>query len=266
MSSLNVAGRHFDVKGGRLYGHAREGDGPALVFLHYYGGSRRTWIPVLEHMNHRQGFVAYDQRGWGNSSSVPGPYDMEQLADDAQQVVETLGYSHYVLVGHSMGGKAAQVLAARKPAGLAGVVLVAPAPPAPVGVTPELQETVSRAYESEETVQQSIDGMLTNRKLTAELRQQVLEDSLLGASEARLAWPYQGMLQNVAAGVGAISVPVLVLAGSRDKVEPPTVLADHLLPLIPTASMSVLEDAGHLSPLETPDQLAAHISAFVAQL
>lgn len=118
MTSQNVVGRFFDVQGGQVYAHVREGDGPALIFLHYWGGSRRTWIPVLQRLDPGQGFVAYDQRGWGDSTGVPGPYDLEQLADDAQRVVDALGYSRYVLVGHSMGGKVAQMLAARKPAGL----------------------------------------------------------------------------------------------------------------------------------------------------
>ena len=42
-----------------------------------------------------------------------GPYDMERLADDAQSVIATLRYTDYILVGHSMGGKVAQALAAR---------------------------------------------------------------------------------------------------------------------------------------------------------
>lgn len=266
MTSQNVVGRFFDVRGGQVYAHVREGDGPALIFLHYWGGSRRTWIPVLQRLDPGQGFVAYDQRGWGDSTSVPGPYDLEQLADDAQRVVDALGHPSYVLVGHSMGGKVAQMLAARKPAGLRGVVLVAPAPPAPIGVTEQVQETVSHAYDNEEAVLRSIDLMLTRGGLTPELRRQVVEDSLRGGDEARLEWPRQGLVQDVSAGVSAIEVPVLVLAGSHDKVDPPTVLADHLLPLIPTATLTVLKDTGHLSPVEVPDQVAAHIGAFVAQL
>ncbi|WP_424887145.1 alpha/beta fold hydrolase [Streptomyces sp. XH2] len=266
MTSENVIGRHFDVQGGQVYAHVREGAGPALVFLHYWGGSRRTWDPVLRRLDPAQGFVAYDQRGWGDSTSVPGPHDLEQLADDAQRVINALGCSRHVLVGHSMGGKVAQMLAARKPGGLAGVVLVAPAPPAPIGVTEQVQETVSHAYDNEEAVLRSIDLMLTHDGLTPELRRQVVEDSLRGDDRARLAWPREGLVQDVSAGVGAIEVPVLVLAGSHDKVDPPTVLADHLLPLIPTASLAVLKDTGHLSPLEVPDQVAAHISAFVARL
>ncbi|MCC3772593.1 alpha/beta fold hydrolase [Streptomyces sp. UNOC14_S4] len=265
-ADADAVGRFFDVQGGRVYAHVREGDGPALVFLHYWGGSRRTWEPVLRRLDPGQRFVAYDQRGWGDSASVPGPYDLERLADDAQRVVDALGCSRHVLVGHSMGGKVAQMLAARKPEGLAGVVLVAPAPPAPVGVTEQIQETVSHAYDSEEAVLRSIDLMLTHSGLTPELRRQVVEDSLRAGDQARLAWPRRGLVQNVSAGVGAIDVPVLVLAGSHDKVDPPSVLADHLLPLIPTASLAVLEGTGHLSPLDVPDQVAAHIGAFVAGL
>lgn len=37
-----LMGRYFDVEDGRLYAHVREGCGPALVFLHYWGGSHRT--------------------------------------------------------------------------------------------------------------------------------------------------------------------------------------------------------------------------------
>ena len=266
MTAQPAADRFFDVEGGRVRADVREGDGPVLIFLHYWGGSRRTWGPVLRRLDPGTGFVAYDQRGWGDSANLPGPYGLERLADDAQRVVDAAGASGFVLVGHSMGGKVAQLLAARRPKGLAGVVLVAPAPPAPVGVTGQVREAVSHAYDSEETVLQGIEHMLTHRELSAELRRQVVEDSLSAGEEARLTWPRQSMVQDLSAGVAAIDVPVLVLAGSHDKVDPPAVLADHLLPLIPTASLAVLTGTGHLSPLEVPDQVAAHLGAFVARL
>lgn len=266
MTSQNVVDRFFDVPGGRVCAHVREGDGPALVFLHYWGGSRRTWGPVLARLEPGQRFVAYDHRGWGDSAGVPGLYGLGQLADDAQRVIDSLGCSRWVLVGHSMGGKVAQLLAARRPVGLAGVVLVAPAPPAPVGVTEQMRETMSHAYDDEEAVLRSIDLMLTHGGLTPELRRQVVEDSLRGGDQARFAWPRQGLVQDVSDSVGAIEVAVRVLAGSHDKVDPPAVLAEHLLPLLPTASLTVLRETGHLSPLEVPDQVAAHLSAFVAEL
>ncbi|MEV6171626.1 alpha/beta hydrolase [Streptomyces sp. NPDC051954] len=266
MTAYTPIGRYFAVKDGRLYGHVREGDGPALVFLHYWGGSHRTWRPVIERLSPAQAFVSYDSRGWGESTEVPGPYGIEQLADDAQRVIEELGYGEYVVVGHSMGGKVTQVLASRRPAGLKGAVLVAPAPPAPVRVTPEFQEALSHAYDSAETIDQSIDRVLTNGGLSAEARQQVHEDSSRAGEAARMAWPRQALVEDFAHRVGAIDVPVLVLAGSDDKVDSPTVLREHLLPLVPTATLTEVDGTGHLSPLEAPDQIAFHIGAFIARL
>lgn len=266
MSTPTPIGRYFDVQDGRLYGHVREGDGPALVFLHYWGGSHRTWRPVLELLAPTQAFVSYDHRGWGESTEVPGPYGIEQLADDTERVIAELGYDAYVVVGHSMGGKVAQVLASRRPTGLKGVVLVAPAPPAPVGVTPELQEALSHAYDNDETIEQSIQLVLTKGELGLEARRRVHEDSSRAGEAARLAWPRQAMLEDFSDRVGAIDVPVLVLAGSDDKVDPPQVLRAHLLPLVPTATLTELDGTGHLSPLEVPGQVAFHISAFVSRL
>ena len=266
MMSENTTSRVIKVKDAELFADTSSGTGPALVFLHYWGGSRRTWRLVLTRLHPEQAFVNYDQRGWGDSCSAPGPYDIHRLADDAESVIATLGYTDYVLVGHSMGGKVAHALAARRPAGLVGMVLVAPAPAAPADSAELLQQLTMHAYDNEHTVQQNIDQALTYRPLATELREQIVEDSLRAGEEARLAWPKYGLVQDVSAGLSDIDVPILVLAGSHDKVDPPAVLAEHLLPLISHASMTVLEDTGHLSPLEVPDQVASHITTFIARL
>jgi pimeloyl-ACP methyl ester carboxylesterase len=99
-----------------------------------------------------------------------------------------------------------------------------------VGATP--------AYDDEQTEHQSIDQMLTHQPLPAAVRKQIVEDGLRAGDDARLAWPKYGLVQDVSAGLSDVDIPVLVLAGNHDKVEPPAALADHLLPLMSHASMA----------------------------
>jgi pimeloyl-ACP methyl ester carboxylesterase len=93
---------------------------PAVVFLHYWGGSSRTWRKVIERLRGSPQVIAIDQRGWGGSVVTDGRYDLAAMADDTLAVARVLGLSRYVLIGHSMGGKVAQIVAARRPEGLAG--------------------------------------------------------------------------------------------------------------------------------------------------
>ena len=264
--NLTVTGRFIDVGDGKLYAHVRTGVGPALVFVHYWGGSHRTWTPVIQRIRALHPVVAYDQRGWGASATVPGPYGLNQLADDALRVIEKCGLDSYVLVGHSMGGKASQVLAARRPRGLVGVVLVAPAPPMPVDISLEQRETFAHAYDNVDSVNRAIDGALTKSGLDPSFRSQVVEDSLVGRGEVLSTWPKEALAQDISDAVSAIDVPVLVLAGSHDEVDTPENLESNLLPYIRTAVMRRLIDTGHLSPLEVPDQIAAHLEEFMTKI
>lgn len=105
----------------------------ALVFLHYWGGSSRTWSEMIPALENQFRCIAYDHRGWRDSEAPTEGYGIQDLAKDAQSLIQTLRLKRYVLVGHSMGGKTAQLLASRRPAGLQALILVAPAPPVPMG-------------------------------------------------------------------------------------------------------------------------------------
>jgi pimeloyl-ACP methyl ester carboxylesterase len=252
-TTVPVAGGALDVRvGGRT--------GPALVFVHYWGGSADTWNGVLGHLPPGQATVRFDQRGWGTSRALPGPYHLGRLADDLARVVETRVPGPFVLVGHSMGGKVSQLFAARRPAGLVGLVLVAPAPPRPPAtVTEEYRQGLSHAYDSPETVQHALDHVLTATPLPGTVRATAVRDSLAAGAEARHEWPLRGIAQDITDAVRDIDVPVTVLAAENDVVEPPRVLRDHLLPHIPHATLTTVPDAGHLLPAEAPGAVATAI-------
>ena len=81
----------------------------SLVFLHYWGGSSRTWRHVIAALPKSYRTIAIDHRGWGKSDAPTTGYALSDLADDAQGVVDALNLKRYILIGHSMGGKVAQL-------------------------------------------------------------------------------------------------------------------------------------------------------------
>lgn len=246
------------------YDH-RPGAGPTLVLLHYWGGSARTWDGVVDRLPERD-VLAVDLRGWGRSQHLPGPYSLQQLAADVLGVIAEAGVGEHVLVGHSMGGKVAQLVAAGRPAGLQGLVLVAPGPARPAAViTPGYQAQLAHAYDTEESVAGARDHVLTGTPLPDELKAQVLADSRASGSQARDEWPLRGIAEDISGLTAAIDVPTLVVGGDLDQVEPVDVLRDNLLPYVPGARLEVLT-SGHLIPLEAPAALAGLIDGFVPLL
>lgn len=238
----------------------------ALVFLHYWGGSSRTWKHVTAELATSFHTVAIDQRGWGQSDAPASGYALADLAADAEGVIEALTLHRYILIGHSMGGKVAQLMASRRPAGLTGLALVAPSPPTPMALPVEAREEMVGAYESRAAVEATIDNVLTAKPLSAEDREAVVRDSLNGAPAAKKAWPRSTSQENISDEVGNIDVPTMVITGELDRVDPMDVLRAELLSLVPHAAMHVLPDTGHLSMLESPGELTKLIRSFSASI
>jgi len=255
--NMNAAEQHVLP----VYDH-RRGTGPTLVFLHYWGGSARTWDLVTDRLAGRD-VLTIDFRGWSRSSGLVGPYTLRQLADDTLAVIADAHTTDYVLVGHSMGGKVAQLIAATRPAGLRALVLVAsgPAKP-PAQITPEYQEGLSHAYDSDESTATARDHILTATPLSDVLKAQIAADSRASADAARTEWPLRGIAEDISAHTEMVDVPTLVVAGENDQVEPAEVLRHNLLPYLSGAEFTVLPNTGHLVPLEAAADLAAAVTAF----
>ena len=235
---------------------------PALPFLHYWGGSARTWNCVIEQLCSTFRCIAYDQRGWGESDAPAEGYTISDLAGDAAAVVRALDLKRYVLVGHSMGGKAAQFLAAQRPIGLEALVLVAPASPLPQNIPPAARQAQLHAYDSRDTVLQAI-AFLTAHPPNESTVEQIVEDSLRGSVAAKLAWPTSAAYEDISQRVKDINVPTLILAGDQDRQDQLHQQQTEVLPRIPGARLEVVRESGHLSPINQPGQLADAIKAFL---
>ena len=113
-----------EVSGGRLR-VARWGSGPVPVLgIHGITASSVSLLPVARRLAGRCTVLAPDLRGRGASADLPGPFGMQAHAADCARVLEELAGQPALVVGESMGGFVAVVLAAARPDLVAGLVLV----------------------------------------------------------------------------------------------------------------------------------------------
>lgn len=236
-----------------------------LVFLHYFGGSAIEWKFIMAQLASQYRCVAVDLRGHGDSSAPETGYSIADMADDVQALIRVMGIQDFVLVGHSMSGKVALELASRQPAGLQLVLLVSPSPPVPEPISDtdrqEMLETHGQQTAAEETCKK-----ITAKFLPESAKAQITTDNLRTSKTAWNAWLTLGSKENISERMGLVSVPVHIIAGTKDKAIPPDVQPEMTLPYLPGATLDRIEGAGHLLPWETPDELTAFIRGKVGAI
>lgn len=109
--------------------HGRS-DAPPLILLHALGEGRRDWAPVLDRFEERFRVFAIDLRGHGDSD-WPGRYSLQLMADDVLRLLDHLDVPAVTLIGHSMGGAVAYLLAEQHPDRAELLVIEDASPPFP---------------------------------------------------------------------------------------------------------------------------------------
>lgn len=102
------------------------GPRPALVMMHGVTGNRHTWNPVLPYFENNYHFYTVDHRGHGESSHHPGAYDIGSMVEDVGRFIEQVVKRPVLVIGHSMGGRIALKLAAKRTDLVLAVVLEDP--------------------------------------------------------------------------------------------------------------------------------------------
>jgi 2-succinyl-6-hydroxy-2,4-cyclohexadiene-1-carboxylate synthase len=273
-----VLRREIDVGDGLTINVAVSGDGPPIVLLHGFTGSTETWTPLRLRLESAYRVIAIDQPGHGRSSSPadPGRYRLDRFASDLSLVFDSMQIERAVIVGYSMGGRAALRFTSDHPDLVAGMVLESTSP----GVA-DLQQRLDRRA-SDATLANSIerDGIdafvahwealpIWNSQRTMPdatrhlLRQQRLLNDTVGlANSLRGAGAAEDELMlDAAASIGA---PSLLIAGLLDPkyVE----LARQLEKCISHSRLEIIENAGHAVHLEQPDRFASAITKFLSTI
>ena len=240
---------------GALHRVERGCGSPALLFLHHFGGSSKAWTGVVSELEDDHRCVMPDLRGFGRSDALTTDACIDDYADDVLDLVRAMDLERYALVGHSMGGKIAMAVAARKPSGLMSLVLLATSPP-----TPEPIEAGQRAHLLANQLNRAAAEQSASKDvawpLPKTLLLQVIEDRFRCSPSAWRWWLSCGSREDIAATLCRISVPVHVISGQLDSTIPTAVVQSEVMARIPHATLKLIPDCGHLIPLEAPQAVA----------
>lgn len=130
-SSAGTAATKFVVAGGRRLAFRAFGTGPALMLCLRFRGVMDDWDPAfLDALAESFTVYVFDYTGLGQSTGTPS-YRREDMAADAFDLIEALRLQRVVIGGWSLGGIAAQIVAARHPDRVSHAILIGTTPPGP---------------------------------------------------------------------------------------------------------------------------------------
>ncbi len=234
---------------------------PTLFFLHALGGSARSWDAVIAQLG------AFDCRpldlpGFGAASDATG-FSVEAMADTIAAQIRAHDADRWMLVGHSMGGKIATILAHRSEAGrlpgMAGVVLMAASPPSPEPIDDDRRATmidwVKQGPVGAEDAREFVDQNIA-APLPPAIYEAAVADVQRAAPQAWRAWLEQGSREDWSDQVGTFATPAVIVAGAEDGDLGEANQRKLNLPHYAHARFETVTGAAHLLPLEQPERVA----------
>lgn len=261
--------RYVPVAGNVKLATFERGSGKPIVMINGLGASAHDWGSTAERLATRARVIIFDNRGAGQSAAPNAPFTLEQLADDTAAVLAAYGLESVNLVGYSMGGMIAQLLAARRPELIERLVLMA----THAGVRSAIPAAPSAlaAFVPDPSLSRE---QLTRRNYALFVAPQFIEhhrDTFERMMTVRLAnliplHAYQLQLQAIsqserAALVRTISAPTLIVHGRFDPLVP-FGNGEILRDLIPGARLVAIEGSGHMLNWEKPEATVAAIAEF----
>ena len=260
------------------------GEGQPIVLVHATGFLAALWHPVAVALTPKARVLGLDLRGHGDSE--PGDtYYWSVFPDDLGGVLAALDFGPALLVGHSVGGAASTLCAARYPELVKGLVLVDPVIyPEWLYDRPQLAEASDlyrsagrrrREWPSREAMRQSLESKLPFAKWRPEVFDLYVQEAVRASNDGQVmlkcspeteAAIYRETLRfNLWPEIVEARVSALVLRGLADHGVRSTTDPD-LAQKLPTADDWPIEGASHLIPMEAPDEVTKAVRVLLQKL
>jgi pimeloyl-ACP methyl ester carboxylesterase len=250
---------------------------PPLVLVHGVGTSREIWRRVLAELAAGRRVLAVDLPGFGASPPAGPAFDLEQVGDRLAAAVGERAGRPFDLLGHSLGGAVAVVLAARHPELIRSLVLLAPAgfEPRGRGLAAAVGLASAGVLAARRAIGEALADSPTARR--ALLWGAVADGGALRADDARMMIAASARATRVREAIETVLSrdllptfrrlpgPVGLLWGAEDRVVRAGT-ATTLRAARPHAPLELIAGAAHVPQLERPREFVAALGRVQARL
>ncbi len=241
------------------------GHGAPLLMLHGGEADRRMFQDAIAHLQNTFLTITYDQRGCGETQvNDELDYGLGDLADDAADLIASLGYEKMHVLGQSAGGMVAQMLALRWPGRVDKLILQATAPltsAKQVFEDERMRETMKAMAERGPA---AIAGLFSTPSYVAEHPEilDVLATRRGSRSPEDFGRRMLALKTFASVDLGNITAPTLVLCPEHDQIIP-RALSEEMSKAIPNATFQVYPNAGHIGIMQFPEGFSKTITKFL---
>jgi len=242
------------------------GSKPPLILLHGLTANGACWTPLTHFIEKDYDVIMPDARGHGKSSVPDYGYQYEDLANDVVGLIEALRLAPPILVGHSMGGMTAAVVATRNPELLRCLILADP-----TFLSPKVQRQIRDsdvADQHRRYLNMSFDDVVAEARTrhpdrsldTIELMARARLQTSMGAFDV-LTPPNPDYMQVVS----GIEVPGLLVIGGSAGVVSPDVAADLQRANL-RLQVEQIPEVGHGLHYDQPERFAVVVKSFLRSI
>ncbi|MDH7797526.1 pimeloyl-ACP methyl ester carboxylesterase [Beijerinckia sp. GAS462] len=247
--------------------HTTIGHGPERVIaLHGWFGDHRAYAALFDSLDvERFTYAFVDYRGYGHSRDLAGAYSIEQVARDALALADHLGWKTFHVIGHSMGGKAAQKVAIDGGSRIKSLVAITPVPAPAMPVDDATLGFFSGVCDSDETALALIGGSVGDRLSKVWMRHLLAGARATAKPEAFRSYMQSFIHDDLSARAETVTIPILALAGEHDngvRAEIVQAVFPHLFSNA-DVTVEILKNSGHYPMDEIPVYLTTRIEAFL---
>ena len=242
------------------FAEAGGGESTPIVFLHGVGSDKSVWHPQLAHFGRARRAIAFDYPGYGDSDPAPQNSTRDDYAAAILSAMDALGISEAHICGLSLGGVVAIAIYHLAAERCASLILADS-----FAVHPEGRAIYDRSIAASNGLRAMAEArvdILLAQPADPRVRHEVVAtmsriDPAAYRIGAEAVW-----LADQRARAGAIARPTLIVVGDQDAVTP-VALSQELADMIPGARMEVIQNAGHLTNLEQPNEFNRIVGAFI---